>query len=226
MIQYFCNDCNVPMETSKCSICNRRTELSSAVYWCDNCNVPIYWAVCPCCGKKGHYVATDLRPVFHKESLLIGIILDNKNPLALQSSSVWYVSGFYIIDGKKISVSATKLNSLPLEEILEIKRQYDLYVDQIDMDFFSKMKKKFVDINSIRYDEINDEAIRYIRGFLEQYSIDEMFVSFSGGKDSTVVSHLVTKALGSRKVLHIFGDTTLEHDLTYEYKKRFIKNDR
>lgn len=213
------------METSKCSICNRRTELSSAVYWCDNCNVPIYWAVCPCCGKKGHYVATDLRPVFPKESLLIGIILDNKNPLALQSSSVWYGSGFYIIDGKKISVSATKLNSLPLEEILEIKRQYDLYVDQIDMDFFSKMKKKFVDINSIRYDEINDEAIRYIRGFLEQYSIDEMFVSFSGGKDSTVVSHLVTKALGSRKVLHIFGDTTLEHDLTYEYKKRFIKNE-
>lgn len=225
MIQYFCNDCNVPMETSKCSICNKRTELSSAVYWCDNCNVPIYWDVCPCCGKKGHYVATDLRPVFPKESLLIGIILDNKNPLALQNSSVWNGSGFYIIDGKKISVSATKLNSLPLEEILEIKRQYDLYVDKIDMNFFNKMKKKFVEINSIRYEEINDEGIRYIRGFLEQYSIDEMFVSFSGGKDSTVVSHLVTKALGSRKVLHIFGDTTLEHDLTYEYKKRFIKNE-
>lgn len=225
MIQYFCNDCNVPMETSKCSICNKRTELSSAVYWCDDCNVPIYWDVCPCCGKKGHYVATDLRPVFPKESLLIGIILDNKNPLALQSSSVWNGSGFYIIDGKKMPVSATKLNSLPLEEILEIKRQYDLYVDQINMDFFNKMKKKFVDINSIRYDEINDEGIRYIRGFLDQYSIDEMFVSFSGGKDSTVVSHLVTKALGSRKVLHIFGDTTLEHDLTYEYKKRFLKNE-
>ena len=225
MIQYFCNDCNVPMETSKCSICNKRTELSSAVYWCDDCNVPIYWDVCPCCGKKGHYVATDLRPVFPKESLLIGIILDNKNPLALQSSSVWNGSGFYIIDGKRMLVSATKLNSLPLEKILEIKRQYDLYVDQIDMDFFNKMKKKFVDINSIRYDEINDEGIRYIRGFLDQYSIDEMFVSFSGGKDSTVVSHLVTKALGSRKVLHIFGDTTLEHDLTYEYKKRFLKNE-
>ena len=58
---------------------------------------------------------------------------------------------------------------------------------------------------------------------LDQYSIDEMFVSFSGGKDSTVVSHLVTKALGSHKVLHIFGDTTLEHDLTYEYKKDFLK---
>lgn len=225
MIQYFCNDCNVPMETSECSICKKRTELSSTVYWCDKCNVPIYWDICPCCGEKGRYVSTDIRPVFPKESLLIGIILDERNPLALQESSVWNGSGSYIIDGKKISISATKLNSLPLEEIIKIKRQYDLYVDQIDMNFFDKVKRKFVEINKIRYDEINDEGIRYIRSFLDKYSIDEMFVSFSGGKDSTVVSHLVTKALGSRKILHIFGDTTLEHDLTYEYKKRFLKNE-
>lgn len=170
-------------------------------------------------------MSTDIRPVFPKESLLIGIILDEKNPLALQESSVWNGSGSYIIDGKKISISATKLNSLPLEEIIKIKRQYDLYVDQIDMNFFDKVKRKFVEINRVRYDEINDEGIRYIRSFLDKYSIDEMFVSFSGGKDSTVVSHLVTKALGSRKILHIFGDTTLEHDLTYEYKKRFLKNE-
>lgn len=225
MIQYFCNDCNVPMETSECSICKKRTELSSTVYWCDKCNIPIYWDICPCCGEKGRYVSTDIRPVFPKESLLIGIILDEKNPLALQKSSVWNGSGSYIIDGKKISISSTKLNSLPLEEIIKIKRQYDLYVDQIDMNFFDKVKRKFVEINRVRYDEINDEGIRYIGSFLDKYSIDEMFVSFSGGKDSTVVSHLVTKALGSRKILHIFGDTTLEHDLTYEYKKRFLKNE-
>lgn len=213
------------METSECSICKKRTELSSTVYWCDKCNVPIYWDICPCCGEEGRYVSTDIRPVFPKESLLIGIILDERNPLALQESSVWNGSGYYIIDGKKVPISATKLNSLPLEEIIKIKRQYDLYVDQIDMNFFDKVKRKFVEINKVRYDEINDEGIRYIRSFLDKYSIDEMFVSFSGGKDSTVVSHLVTKALGSRKILHIFGDTTLEHDLTYEYKKRFLKNE-
>ncbi len=140
-------------------------------------------------------MSTDIRPVFPKESLLIGIILNEKNPLALQKSSAWNGSGSYIIDGKKISISATKLNSLPLEEIIKIKRQYDLYVDQIDMNFFDTVKRKFVEINRVRYDEINDEGIRYIRSFLDKYSIDEMFVSFSGGKDSTVVSHLVTKAL-------------------------------
>ena len=225
MIQYFCNKCNLPAKISKCSICEERTELSSTVYWCDNCNVPIYWDVCPCCGEKGHYIATDIRPVFPKESLLIGIILDEKKPLALQKSSVWNGSGFYIIDGEKISISTTELNSLPLEKIVEIKKQYDLHVNQINMDFFENIRDKFVAVNRIRYDEINDEGVRYIRKYLEQYSIEEMFVSFSGGKDSTVVSHLVTKALGTRKVLHIFGDTTLEHDLTYAYKERFLKNE-
>ncbi|WP_244648249.1 phosphoadenosine phosphosulfate reductase family protein [Ruminiclostridium herbifermentans] len=52
-----------------------------------------------------------------------------------------------------------------------------------------------------------------------------MFVSFSGGKDSTVTSHLVTKALGTNNVLHIFGDTTLEFEKTYEYKNRFRTNE-
>lgn len=31
--------------------------------------------------------------------------------------------------------------------------------------------------------------------------------------------------MGTNKVLHIFGDTTLEFDKTYEYKERFRKND-
>ena len=51
-----------------------------------------------------------------------------------------------------------------------------------------------------------------------------MMVSFSGGKDSTVTSHIVNRALGTNKVLHIFGDTTLEFPYTLEYKKRFNKN--
>ena len=47
-----------------------------------------------------------------------------------------------------------------------------------------------------------------------------MMVSFSGGKDSTVTSHVVRTALGSNDILHIFGDTTLEFPYTLEYKKR------
>ena len=42
-------------------------------------------------------------------------------------------------------------------------------------------------------------------------------MSFSGGKDSTVVSRLVRDALQDNSVIHFFGDTTLEFRETYEY---------
>ncbi|MFQ6041411.1 MAG: phosphoadenosine phosphosulfate reductase family protein, partial [Candidatus Poribacteria bacterium] len=42
--------------------------------------------------------------------------------------------------------------------------------------------------------------------------------------DSTVVSHLVRRALGKAEVLHIFSDTTLEDPLTYSYVKRFRRS--
>ena len=51
-----------------------------------------------------------------------------------------------------------------------------------------------------------------------------MFVSFSGGKDSTVTSDLVMRALSNPKILHIFGDTTLEFPKTEEYVGRFKKS--
>jgi phosphoadenosine phosphosulfate reductase len=48
-----------------------------------------------------------------------------------------------------------------------------------------------------------------------------VMVSFSGGKDSTVVSDLVRRALGRADVLHIFSDTTLEDKNTYDYVHQF-----
>ena len=55
----------------------------------------------------------------------------------------------------------------------------------------------------------------------EGVSLTEMFVSFSGGKDSTVVSDLVLRALGTQQVLHLYGDTTLEFPESAKYVKRF-----
>lgn len=95
----------------------------------------------------------------------------------------------------------------------------------MDTKYFEDNINKFVSVNSDRYNTINEEAIRFIQSYSDKYSIDDMMVSFSGGKDSTVTSHLVNKALGTNKVLHIFGDTTLEFPATIEYKKRFNKNE-
>lgn len=54
--------------------------------------------------------------------------------------------------------------------------------------------------------------------------MDELFVSFSGGKDSTVTSDLVLRALGTQSVLHFYGDTTLEYPESAEYLARFKKD--
>ena len=71
---------------------------------------------------------------------------------------------------------------------------------------------------------IVEEAKGYIRSMTENFDITDMFVSFSGGKDSTVTADLVTRALSNPQIMHIFGDTTLEFPYTYEYVQRFKMN--
>lgn len=204
--------------------CGCTTEMASTIYWCTECNIPIFYKTCPICGLEGKYISTDMRPVFPEENALISIILAD-NPAKYQESSVWYGSGMYIIDGKKVRLSITKINKYPLEQIKQIRGKYNLFANQISYDFFEKVIEKFVKANVDRYNDITEEAICFVQQYREKYVIEDMMVSFSGGKDSTVTSHIVNRALGTNKVLHIFGDTTLEFPYTLEYKKRFNKNE-
>ena len=197
----------------------------TALYWCDECKVPIFEKECPCCGRQGSYLATDIRPVFPQERLLLGLIQGLENPLCYDHASVWYGGSTYFVDGRKIKIPLTAINKWPLDKIKKIKEQYDLLVSRIDDTYFQENISKFVAANADRYNAITEEAIRFIQSYKDQYPIEDMMVSFSGGKDSTVTSHLVNRALGSNKVLHVFGDTTLEFPTTYEYKKRFPKNE-
>ncbi|MGL6167747.1 MAG: phosphoadenosine phosphosulfate reductase family protein, partial [Fusobacteriaceae bacterium] len=64
-------------------------------------------------------------------------------------------------------------------------------------------------------------AYPFVEEVMNKYSKRVPMVSFSGGKDSTVVSHIVRKATNNQSVLHIFGDTTLELPLTYKYVEEF-----
>lgn len=205
--------------------CNIATVKSTTLYWCDSCNIPIFEKECSYCRTTAKYVATDLRPVFPEERLLLAIILELDNPLFFEDKSVWGNNSFYIVDGEKVKISISEINKWSLEKVKEVKSKYDLWIDKVDTKYFDNNINKFVAANRDRYNAINEEAIRFIQKYTDKYSVDDMMVSFSGGKDSTVTSHLVNKALGTNKVLHIFGDTTLEFPATIEYKKRFNKND-
>ena len=204
--------------------CGSVTQMSFTVYWCEKCNIPIFDNICPTCGNDGKYIATDLRPVFPEENALVSIILED-DPVRYQAASIWYGSGVYIVDGKKVRLPITKINKLPNEEIKRIKEKYDLFAEKIDYIFFDRVVEKFIQANADRYNYITEEAVHFVQQYKNKYTVEDMMVSFSGGKDSTVTSHIVNKALGTNKVLHVFGDTTLEFPYTLEYKKRFSKNE-
>ncbi|MFQ9514373.1 MAG: phosphoadenosine phosphosulfate reductase family protein [Eubacterium sp.] len=214
------------MNSEKCinQNCGCPTISSSTVYWCKKCNIPLFEKECTICGEKGKYITTDMRPVFPEEKLLLALIKEKPFDY-YEKKSVWYGSNSYIVDGKKEAITLGKINKWSLEKIKEIKDNYERHKNIIKYDFFNEIVERFIKANRDRYNFITEEAVNYIQSYKERYAIEDMLVSFSGGKDSTVTSHLVNRALGTNKVLHIFGDTTLEFPYTLEYKKRFNKNE-
>lgn len=220
MIKYVCKKCNINMETSVCPVCGERSDLlSSTVYWCEGCNIPLYEETCPICGKKAHRIASDLRPVFPEERLLLELMIGE--PFKYKNASVWNATGnYYYADGKKIKFSVKQTKDLNADSI---RKQLQELAAENTYDVFEGTIRKFVMANQNRYDYITKEAMEYIRTMAANIDPTEMFVSFSGGKDSTVVSELVMRALGSQQILHLYGDTTLEFPESAEYVKRFKK---
>ena len=219
MIKYYCENCGIDVESSQCPICESRTRTTSKIYWCKHCNVPLYNDECSICGSKGNYVGTDLRPVFPEERLLIEILLNK--PFEYINDSVWYnTANGYIVNGVKINCVRDELMK---KDPNEVQALLDKYNKENSYEQFNKMIAKFKEANKDRYNFITTEAIEFIIKEKSNYKDNETFVSFSGGKDSTVVSDLVFRALGRTDILHIFGDTTLEFPITYEYVKRFKK---
>lgn len=223
MIKYICKNekCGKETEFARCPYCqgNPRTEIkSSDIYWCPKCNVPTYDEVCLLCGSIGERVGTDARPVFPEERLLIEIIMGV--PMKYKEASFWNISGnYYYADGKRIPWKKSMIKNSNIEDI---KKALNDYREENKINAFQTYLDKFIATNKHRYEYIVSEACDYIREVSEGYTSSEMFVSFSGGKDSSVTSSLAMKALGRPDILHIYGDTTLEFPETKKYIERFM----
>ena len=221
MLKYVCRNDNIKTKSSTCPVCGERTELEkSDIYWCDNCKVPLFQIECECCSGKGTRITTDIRPVFPEERLLLEILLD-KIPGTYEKDSVWNCSGNkYLINGKRIKFSVKELKN---KDVDDIRSKYEEASKNISYEYFEQYAGKFVQANRSRYEFIVREAVDYIKNSTKDYTAKDMFVSFSGGKDSTVTSDIVMRALSEPKILHIFGDTTLEFPETMRYVDRFKK---
>lgn len=225
MIKYICHNCqDLECETSVCPVCGNRAEiLESAVYYCPHCEAPSYDSYCSICGSECEYIGSDLRPVFPQERLLLEILLGE--PFKYADSSVWNVgSNRYVINGIKKNIPYKELREKndPIKVIENLKKHECDNIKYINNFYNSKTIVNFIKINKAHLNVIMHEAAKYIRDISEGKTEAEMFVSFSGGKDSTVVSDLVLNALG-KNIIHIYGDTTLEYPTSAVYVKRFRK---
>ena len=221
MIKYICRNCHDhECETSTCDRCNSRAEiLTSAIFYCEDCNTPLFYDTCPNCHKKCKKIGTDIKPVFARERLLIETLLHE--PMKFAGKAVWATSSnTYWVDGKRIKLDLAELRKNESEDVIRVLKEYeDANHPYVEHDFDNEHINKFIEYNKVRLNAITDEAVKYIKTISTDYELTSVFVSFSGGKDSTVTSNLVMKALETESVLHFYGDTTLEYPESANYIK-------
>ena len=222
----WCTQCNIETNDTVCPICGAITieDLPVEVYWCNNCCVPVIQTtnqadkgICPICGRATKYLAADLRPVFPEERILLESLLGMEHDTLLKKS-IWANNNRYYIDGKSMILPNSIYQIADTSKITEelYKRQ-----NEVSYSFFEDNIKDFVFANLARLNYIKDEAYAFIQKEASKFPEENIVVSFSGGKDSTVTADLAVKALSNPSLVHIFGDTTLEFPSTIEYAHRF-----
>lgn len=190
---------------------------SARTYWCNSCQVPLLGERCGACGAEGRNLASaTLVPVFRTEmNYLRKHICQDLHPW-LRELEMWVnpVNYTYYSQGKALfklsaayaDVAPGKVESLPQAPAKRTRK-----------DALERLRKA----NRNYIERLQYDAESFIREAVSQFSGRPILVSFSGGKDSTVASHLVMNGLGRSDILHIFADTTIELPDTYRYLQRF-----
>ena len=193
----------------------------TVLHWCDGCNSIIQGHSqlerCPRCRGVLRPLTADLRPVFARERRILEFYVHSD----LSNAIVWRGSrsAYYYVNGRP--VKAPSLTHL--EKDLATLREHLLsidYYEQLDRQITAQYRRA-LEINQPYLHSLEDEAIEFIKRVRRRFSRSFCIVSFSGGKDSTVVSDLVRRALHPESVPHVFSDTTLEDPNTYAYVRRF-----
>lgn len=199
--------------------------MGKTVFWCKCCEIPVIEnSICPICGSKGVSVSSNgiCNPVFRQEKKLLSLILGKD----LLDSNLWYLgSSSYLIDGKRVK--------LPYMDFYKQKKHLLISEElrsEIVCDDLVPNQELFIAANENYLKGIVYEAEVYVADLVEKLSNDGSkqympTVSFSGGKDSTVVSRVVRDALQDESIIHYFGDTTLEFPSTHAYVEEHFRKE-
>lgn len=200
--------------------------MQEGIHWCDKCQVIFkidhQFDVSknpPCHHPNDYrYLTTDVRPVFSRERRILQFY--GHGPLL--TNQVWRSSKSpsYFVDGESVRLpySDGLQNDLAaIGDYIADSDHYDAADERLLEDY-----RTILEISSRAYlNAIEDEAFRFTKQCVKRFPKRELLVSFSGGKDSTVVSDLVRRALSRSDIMHMFGDTTLEDPNTYAYIDEF-----
>lgn len=188
------------------------------IYWCNKCGIPFYsdYGNCKICNTKGTLLkGGTLSPVYLQEKRLLSYII-NKD---VMKENIWYKgNAIYIFNGVPKRIPYVEFYKG--KEFLKIRNELRKNIEYDDTIY---NETEFLKANSNHFETLVFEAENYINQVTEKYKDHVAAVSFSGGKDSIVVSRLVRDALQKNDVMHFLADTTLELPDTYYYLKTFRK---
>lgn len=190
------------------------------IYWCQHCNSPLLSSKCDFCRSSGHKIASDVRPIFPKEKRLWEILLDYPEGYFSESSMWDTKTNKLIVDGKPLSIKKAELSKQNPRKIAE---KLSTTISDDERYFFLKTVESFAASNALHLKNKEREAFDIIKLAYQGREHYLPIVSFSGGKDSTVVSDLVRRAFNNQSIVHVFGDTTLELPDTLQYISDFKK---
>lgn len=220
----WCKVCGRETEADRCEVCGSVTEADVPVRmdFCSTCQTPVIvredaeHPTCPLCGGRLKMLARDVRPVFPEERLLVELL--TAQPFAYLEKSVWACGSRYFIDGKSLAIP---IKVFEAADVFDLRDALDRNAKKNTYAFFDAQMDRFVQANAMRLQMLTEEAFHFIRATAAKFSEEQIVLSFSGGKDSTVAADLAVRALANPSLVHIFGDTTLEFPMTHAYVKRF-----
>jgi phosphoadenosine phosphosulfate reductase len=166
-------------------------------------------------------------PVFQEELNMLSDVTGY--PLGdFGSLNLWTANRYYYLKGQKIfKLIGGNMFEPPKIQWLKDEKRIFKEIKAAELRTEDEIKNTIKKANRFILGTIEERAIHFIRETKESLrdKIIWTAVSFSGGKDSATVSHLVRKALGNG-VIHIFSDTTIEHPSTYDFLDRYHESEK
>ena len=69
------------------------------------------------------------------------------------------------------------------------------------------------------------DRVDKIKQVIDDYGEENFYISFSGGKDSTVLSWLIDHAVPNNSIPRVYADTGIELNIIRDFVQNLAKND-